>query len=70
MYIVWTEASGHELNAGSSFDRFHCLRDCQPVVPVEVGGEDVGDLGEGVLVGGVKVKEVDGLLGLVVKFCV
>ena len=59
MYIVWTEASGHELNAASSFNRFHCLRDCQPVVPVEVGGEDIGDLGEVVLGAGVKVEELD-----------
>ena len=65
VHIVRTEASRHELNAGSSLDRFHRLRDCQPVVPVEVGGEDIGDLGEGVLVG-----EVDGLLGFVVMFCV
>ena len=59
VYIVWTEASGHELNAGSSFDRFHCLRDCQPVVPIEVGGEDIGDLERVFWLEGVKVEELD-----------
>ena len=70
MYIVWTEAPWHELNAGSSLDGFHSLRDCQPVVPVEVGGEDIWDLGEIVLGPGVKVEEMGGLLGVAVKLCV
>ena len=70
VYIVWTEAPWHELNAGSSLDGFHSLRDCQPVVPVEVGGEDIWDLGEIVLGPGVKVEEMGGLLGVAVKLCV
>ena len=64
VHIVWTEASWHELNAGSSLDGFHSLRDCQPVVPVEVGGEDIGNLGEVVLGAGLNVEEMVDNLGL------
>ena len=42
--VVRTETSRHKFDARSPFDGVHCLRDRQPVVAVEVRGEDIRNL--------------------------
>ena len=53
--VVWTETSRHEFDARSSFDGFHCLRDRQPVVAVEVRGKDIRNLANSAF-GSVRIK--------------
>ena len=56
--VVRTETSRHKFDARSSFDGFHCLRDRQPVVAVEVRGKDIRNLANSAF-GSVRIGSVE-----------